>query len=69
MEQQTSTASKTYDVDVWGATGFTGQLVVEYLYQNYGAGQQDLKWAIAGRDSDRLSVIKERIGCHQVPVL
>ena len=69
MEQQTSTASKTYDVVVWGATGFTGQIVVEYLYQNYGDGQQDLKWAIAGRDSDRLSVIKERIGCHQVPVL
>ena len=69
MQQQTQAAAQTFDVVVWGATGFTGQIVVEYLYQKYGDGQQGLKWAIAGRDSDRLTRVKETIGCDEVPVL
>ena len=26
---------REFDVIVWGATGFTGSLVVEYIYNNY----------------------------------
>ena len=29
-------ANREFDVIVWGATGFTGELVVEYLLQTYG---------------------------------
>jgi short subunit dehydrogenase-like uncharacterized protein len=47
---------REFDVIVWGATGYTGQLVVEYLAQTYGVGG-DLRWAIAGRSSSKLSAV------------
>ena len=46
--------ARPYDVVVFGATGFTGSLVVEYLAQAY-AGKP-LSWALAGRNKDRLQV-------------
>ena len=52
-------SNKQYDVVVYGATGFTGQLVVEYLAQHYPTSTQ-LKWAIAGRNLQKLSQIKEQ---------
>jgi len=46
---------KPFDIVVFGATGFTGGLVCEYL-----AGQQDdLRWAIAGRNKGRLEAIAD----------
>ena len=48
---------RTYDVVVFGATGFTGKLVAEYLSENYSS--EELKWAIAGRDSSKLKSLAE----------
>jgi short subunit dehydrogenase-like uncharacterized protein len=45
-------------VVVWGATGFTGRLVAEYLAKNYGAGG-DLRWAIAGRSREKLTAVRD----------
>lgn len=42
---------------VWGATGFTGRLVAEYLARHHGAGG-DLRWAIAGRSRDKLEAVR-----------
>ena len=44
---------REFDVVVWGASGFTGHLVTEYLAQMHGAGG-DLRWAIAGRNREKL---------------
>jgi short subunit dehydrogenase-like uncharacterized protein len=41
-------ASSKFDIVVYGATGFTGQLVAEYLAEHY-RGDRDLKWAMAGQ--------------------
>lgn len=49
-----------FDIVVYGASGFTGRLVAEYLAARYSDG--DLKWAIAGRDLDRLASVREAIG-------
>ena len=49
---------KTLDVVVYGATGYTGKLVVEYLLNQYGKGG-DFKWAIAGRNQEKLNNIIE----------
>lgn len=38
---------RKYDVIIYGATGFTGKLVAEYLAENYDI--KNLKWAVAGR--------------------
>ncbi|MEM1262134.1 MAG: saccharopine dehydrogenase NADP-binding domain-containing protein [Pseudomonadota bacterium] len=56
-----SSTSRQYDVVVWGATGFTGRLVAEYLTERYGTNG-DLKWAIAGRNADKLTAIKTSLG-------
>ena len=41
------------DIVVYGATGFTGRLVAEYLNKTYGVNQ-DVNWAMAGRSLDKL---------------
>ena len=45
---------KKYEIIVYGATGFTGQICCKYLRDNY----SDLVWAIAGRNGDKLERIK-----------
>ena len=47
-----------YDLVVFGATGFTGRLVAEYLVQEYGVKNEKFIWAIAGRDNKKLEDIK-----------
>lgn len=53
-------SSRPFDVVVWGATGFTGRLVVEYLCQNYPQGGA-LKWAAAGRNAGKLDDVLSKI--------
>ena len=49
------------DLIVFGATGFTGKLVVEYLIKNYGIDNQKFTWAIAGRDKAKLETLKQSL--------
>jgi short subunit dehydrogenase-like uncharacterized protein len=50
--------SRELDVVIWGATGFTGRLVAEYLCQRYGVGGE-VKWAIAGRNAGKLEALRD----------
>lgn len=50
-----------FDVIVYGATGFTGRLVAEYLAKQYGVGV-DVKWAMAGRSAEKLASVRDEIG-------
>src|SRR4051794_20254071 len=50
-----------FDIVVYGATGFTGQLVAEYLAKHY-AGPNDPKWAMAGRSKEKLAAVRDAIG-------
>lgn len=43
-----------YDLVLFGATGFTGQLVAEYLARH----EPDLNWALAGRNRDKLAAVR-----------
>ena len=52
---------KAFDVIVFGATGFTGRLVAEYLNATYGVGGE-VKWAMAGRNADKLVAVRDLIG-------
>lgn len=56
-----NTEARAYDVIVWGATGFTGTLVAEYLCRQYGVGR-DLRWAIAGRNHGKLEALRAALG-------
>ena len=53
--------SSKFDIVVYGATGFTGQLVAEYLATHY-AGKDAPKWAMAGRSLDKLATVRDAIG-------
>ncbi|MET0340835.1 MAG: saccharopine dehydrogenase NADP-binding domain-containing protein [Polyangiales bacterium] len=50
-------AQRPFEVVVFGATGFTGQLVATYLARRY-AG---LRWAIAGRDRAKLAALRDQL--------
>ncbi len=52
---------RRHDIVVWGASGFTGKLVTEYLYGNYGVGGE-LRWAIAGRNREKLDSLCSDLG-------
>src|ERR1700758_634054 len=55
------TSAKNFDIVVYGATGFTGQLVAEYLASRY-KNDKALKWAMAGRSLDKLESVRDAIG-------
>jgi short subunit dehydrogenase-like uncharacterized protein len=52
-------AERRFDVVVFGATGFTGALTAEYLAAH---APQDLRWALAGRNRDKLEAVRGRLG-------
>lgn len=54
-------SSAKFDIVVYGATGFTGQLVAEYLTQQY-KGDHALKWAMAGRSLGKLKSVRDAVG-------
>lgn len=56
MPSASANAQREYDLVVWGASGFTGRLVVEYLVKKYPLGG-DLRWAVAGRDRLKLAAV------------
>lgn len=49
---------REFDIIVYGATGFTGRLVAEYLAQRY----PSVKWAMGGRSLTKLQEVRDAIG-------
>lgn len=56
-----NTDAREFDVVVWGATGFTGSLVAEYLLDAYGH-DGSVRWALAARDETKLEALRESLG-------
>lgn len=54
------TTERSYDVVVWGATGFTGRLVMEYMHETYGV-DGDVSWAVGARNADKLAAVKRQV--------
>ena len=51
---------KDLDIIVYGATGFTGRLCAAYL----AASDRKVKWAIAGRNGDKLAEVNRETGAN-----
>ena len=49
---------KTFDLVLWGATGFTGRLTAEYLAQHAPA---NVHWALAGRNQEKLFALRQAL--------
>jgi short subunit dehydrogenase-like uncharacterized protein len=55
-----------FDIIVYGATGFTGRLVAEYLAEQY----PEVKWAMGGRSLTKLQAVRDEIGAPaETPLL
>ncbi|MGQ0529130.1 MAG: saccharopine dehydrogenase family protein [Panacagrimonas sp.] len=49
---------RKYEVVLFGATGFTGQLTAQYLAEH---GGDTLRWALVGRNLDKLEQVRARL--------
>jgi short subunit dehydrogenase-like uncharacterized protein len=55
---------RLYDIIIWGATGFTGKLAVDYMAKNYSSN--NIRWAIAGRNPEKLDAM---LAGRDIPVI
>jgi short subunit dehydrogenase-like uncharacterized protein len=53
--------NREFGIIVYGATGYTGRLVCEYLNNQYGVGG-DVSWAMAGRSQSKLEQVRDEMG-------
>ncbi|MEM6380143.1 MAG: saccharopine dehydrogenase NADP-binding domain-containing protein [Bacteroidota bacterium] len=60
--------NREFDIIVWGASGFTGRLVAEYLFEKYGVNQS-IKWAMAGRNQEKLASIRTAVADDSVSII
>ena len=51
-------SDREFDVVIFGASGYTGKLVAEYMHDQYG-NDQSIKYAIAGRNTEKLLDVKK----------
>jgi short subunit dehydrogenase-like uncharacterized protein len=62
-------SAREFDIIVYGASGYTGRLVAEYLADKY-AGGASLKWAVAGRCAEKLKEVMAGIGAPaSIPIV
>jgi len=57
--------TRDLDIIVYGATGFTGRLVAEYLAHHYKGRKDAPKWAMAGRSIAKLAEVRDLIGAGE----
>ena len=57
-------SEREFDVIVFGASGYTGKLVAEYMGKEYG-NDESIRWAIAGRNKDKLSSVKKDLNLNE----
>ncbi|GLQ31951.1 saccharopine dehydrogenase family protein [Litoribrevibacter albus] len=56
-------SAQTYDLIVFGATSFVGEILTHYLNDTFnGPDQESLNWAIAGRSKSKLESLKSSLG-------
>jgi short subunit dehydrogenase-like uncharacterized protein len=57
-----SASDRELDLVLFGATGFTGRLTAEYLARHVDRqGPDGLRWALAGRNRDKLEGVREHL--------
>ena len=62
-----SNSEREFEVVIWGATGFTGRLTAEHLARTVG-DDRSLRWAIGGRDRQKLDHVAEELGSSSQPL-
>ena len=60
-------ADKKFDIIVYGATSFVGQIITRYMYEQFADGS--IVWAIAGRSLSKLHQLSDTIGLSGVQLI
>jgi short subunit dehydrogenase-like uncharacterized protein len=50
---------KTYDIVLYGASGFVGKQAIRYFAEHAG---DEVRWAIAGRSGQKLELVMAEVG-------
>lgn len=61
MTSNNDKGPREFDVILWGASGFTGQLVAQALLRRQD-GFPELRWAVAGRNREKLCALRKQLG-------
>jgi short subunit dehydrogenase-like uncharacterized protein len=61
MKGKTMSNEREFGIVVYGATGYTGRLVADYLNRQYGVNG-DINWAMAGRSQSKLEAVRDELG-------
>lgn len=60
-------ADKKFDIIVYGATSFVGQIITRYMHEQFADGS--IVWAIAGRSLSKLQNVSDAIGLSGVEMI
>ena len=60
-------AEKQFDIIIYGATSFVGQIVTQYMHDRYGDGA--VGWAIAGRSRSKLEDVARSVGLPDIEMI
>ena len=60
-------ADKKFDIIVYGATSFVGQIITRYMHEQFADGS--IVWAIAGRSLSKLQQVSDAIGLSGVEII
>jgi short subunit dehydrogenase-like uncharacterized protein len=58
---------KIFDIIVYGATSFVGQIITRYMHEQFADGS--ITWAIAGRSLRKLQMVSDTIGLSGVELI
>jgi short subunit dehydrogenase-like uncharacterized protein len=58
---------QTFDIIIYGATSFVGQIMTRYMQQQFGDGS--IRWAIAGRSQSKLEKLGRDAGLSGIEML
>ena len=60
-------ADKKFDIIVYGATSFVGQIITRYMHTQFADGS--IVWAIAGRSRTKLQQVSDTIGLSGIEMI
>jgi short subunit dehydrogenase-like uncharacterized protein len=60
-------ADKDYDIIVYGATSFVGQIITRYMAEQFADGS--IRWAIAGRSRSKLQQLSDSVGLSAIEII
>ena len=60
-----------YDVVIFGATSFVGQIIVRYFCDQFSSAdaEEKVSWAVAGRSEAKLNEVKSLVGDKDIPTI